>query len=213
MLGGRGCGSALAASVPDAATWWRPWVQNRQRTSPMSATDQWSVCEAAWGHAILWSCKLHVLCRLDQGLYFSLKKEKSPDWTAGKYIFKPTVCQLVLHGLKPYDWTNSCTLQSTFNKKRKSCCPLPLAALHFSAIEWEYFLPSCSNSHKIHWDSSCSNSHKIHSDFTEAEAYLSQWRKVCCIAWFINSKYPGNTLCKKHYNSKSPIILITFFSY
>lgn len=154
-----------------------------------------------------------VLCRLDQGLYFSLKKEKSPDWTAGKYIFKPTVSQLVLHGLKPYDWTNSCTLQSTFNKKRKSCCPLPPAALHFSAIEWEYFLPSCSNSHKIHWDSSCSNSHKIHSDFTEAEAYLSQWRKVCCIAWFINSKYPGNTLCKKHYNSKSPIILITFFSY
>ena len=126
---------------------------------------------------------------------------KPPDWTAGKCIFKPTVSQLVLHGLKPYDSTNSCcTLQSTFNKKRKSCCPLPPAALHFSAIEWEYFLPS--------------NSHKIHSDLTEVEAYLSRRRKVCCIAcWFINSKYPGNTLCKKHYNSKLPIILITFLSY
>ena len=197
-LGGRGCGSALAASVPDAATWWRPWVQNRPGTSPVRPTEE---AELGTRHSLGLQAPCFVQVQPGPVLFF--RQGKSPYWTAGKYIFKPTISQLVLRGLKPYDWTNSsCTPQSTFNKKGKSCCPLPTAALHFSATEWEYFLPSCSNSHKIH------------SDFTEVEAYLSWWRKVCCNAcWFINSKYLGNTLCKKHYNSKLPIILITFLSY
>ena len=84
---------------------------------------------------ILRSCKLHVLCRFNQGLYVSLNKESPQNGQQANIFFKPAISQLVLHGLKPYGWRNySCTLQSTFNTKGKYCCCLTPVALHFSAI-------------------------------------------------------------------------------
>lgn len=135
----------------------------------------------------------------EPGPVLFFKQGKSSDWKAGKFIFKPTVSQLVLCGLKPYNWTNSsCTLQSTFNKKGKSCCPLSPAALHFSAIEWEYFLPSCSNSHQNTETSAAVTATRYIQTSLKQKPICHGKEKCACIAcWFISSKYPGNILFAK----------------
>lgn len=132
--------STMAASVPHVATWWRPQVQNGWEAGPLKYHIQ-SACkeDLETRPSLVLQTPSFVQIQPGPALVF---KESPKKGQQAKRIFKPAIGGLVLHGLKSCGSTILALFKALSIQRENSGCCLPPVALHWSAIQWKYFLPS-----------------------------------------------------------------------